>query len=55
MIWEGGVYMRENGTICPFGVFPLLSHFSLNNWPYSLYNIVFWESQEAIFRPEKDK
>ena len=32
----GGVYTREMGTICPFGVFPpVLSSFSLQNWPFS--------------------
>ena len=33
----GGVYTREMGTICPFGVFShVLQYLLLQNWPFSL-------------------
>ena len=49
-----GVYMRENGTICPFGVFcPGLQYFLLPNWPFSLENVVFWD--KAGKKHQKDK
>ena len=53
---KGGGYTREMGTICPFGVFPLFyNNFLLQNWPFLLQNVVFWELEKAIFGPEKDK
>ena len=35
--------MRENGTICPFGVFPVpFSSFARQVWTFSLKNVVFF-------------
>ena len=37
--------------------FVLLAFFPLfySNWPFSLWNVVLWELEKAIFGPEKDK
>ena len=47
------LHMRENGIICPFGVFPNFIVLFLG--PLSLY-VVFWErAEKANFGPRKDK
>ena len=43
--------MRENGTICPFGVCsPVALYFLRQNWTFSLYNVVILEARKAHFR-----
>ena len=52
----GRVCMRENGTICPFGVFFLFcSTFCFNIGHFPFETLCFWSVTRATLRVEKDK
>ena len=54
--------MSKNGGVnctrviwVPFVLSPVYSIFLLQNWPFTLRNVVFWELGKAIVGTEKDK
>ena len=50
---RGGLYTREMGSICPFGVFPLFYRFVASK--LATFPLKRREFEKAIFGPKKDK